>query len=831
MDETSDASGAEKRRLVEETAEEGGKEFDAEPQSEKREEDNRMQNVEADDGSMPTPLSKSVNDGAEQPDAPTQSVEVLGGKESPPITVLDTEQSGDNSRAITTDEGNVSNNAPPDTTTDTVGDVSTNTEDDTTENDEIDSGGGIADAAKSFFHSLLPENETVLTKESLRNAISGAAMSASKLREIRIMEKLIDKGEELSEDAFIGKAVDLAEGILPKELSNLSDIGDFDTNIDPEEYEKATAIQKVLKYPGYSMKLAASYVIDTVSNKGLSWLRNMVPTAQIQTLLLIFLYSVCTLDTILFVVPIFLQYLSFFSLIVCTLQMFQGKRKQINLKSWSQMLSDHYRALDKDQTESYFDWTTLKPYFSFLAALLSFVFSFSLVDTDWLPYSEFTIISLFLTMSSYIGLGDSEDHITLVSLCVQVVTAVQSSVVQSSSQGVMLSIANNLNNGYTISLMESLHVHLTVLTALHLIPPALFINVLLRKSWRDGLQILIPHLICVMWLQIAVTCYSQSSIYGLMRGLFGWWAMVFIAPIMVLITIVWLAIWVIKVVFITGSGLKILISLILLGVVLLLPIYLSKGLPFKLSKKAVTSALVVAGILSLFPAVYVGITQFKSGASKMSWQQYYNLCGPVTGKSTVANTQIVCDHLTGQWVTWQGNVTGVKISAVDNKAEAALNVFPATLSNWLSCVYGDPYPECNTTENATENGTNKLCEIKQISGRDCHMSKYDTLTFQISAKMKSTDGKSSVINIVASHSFRHTALSLQIGNRIEFTGTLTTNLGAPGLTLTLYSLQCLTCTSIQADLITQQQTISEQLMESLFFALNFFIPPFFSTSE
>ncbi|XP_077992463.1 wolframin-like [Glandiceps talaboti] len=700
----------------------------------------------------------------------------------------------------------------------------------------------ISDAAKSFFHSLLPENQTVLTQDALRKALDGAAMSAQKMKQVKVMEKLLVQSEALSEDEFINKAVNIAEGILPQELAGLADMGNLDTDINLEEYEKATPVQKILKYPGYTVKTAVTTVVDTVSDKGLSWLKAMVPIQQIQTLLLIFLYSVCTADTIIFVIPLFIQYVSFFSLIIVTLQMFQGKKKSLNLKAWAEMLKEQFDTVETKKTESQFERPTLKPYLGFTTALLLFVFTFSFVDSDWVPYSEFTIISLFFTVTCFFGLDDSEDHITLYSLILQVFSAVQAGFKSSDMSGYgPLSFLFSLLEAcsMTVTLAEGFQLTIGLSSILHLVVPILMIQIAMKKSWSGVYQVLLPHVVCVMWLQVAVTCFSDSSTWGLMRGLFGWWMMVFLAPLMVLFTLLGMIIWFIKVIFITGSALKILISTVLLGVVLGLPVYLSQGLklPFSASKNVIKVVLIIAGILSLFPALFLTLKHAQSTTtSALTWQDYDRLCGPsAINQGNMIRPQVMCKHLYGQWVTWQGNVTSIKIASVDNKAESAFYILPHMLSNWLRCIYGDPYPDCSSLENVTQTDQ-ILCEMKVLTGYDCHMTQFDTLSFQISVKMMSPGSKSNVIHLTAGHAFKDSAQTLVAGDLIEFEAMLTSNLGEPKMFLTLHSLTSLMKSEVKSfkegEVFHQHtHTIAQQMIQAVGFSFNFFFSPILAATD
>ncbi len=79
---------------------------------------------------------------------------------------------------------------------------------------------------------------------------------------------------------------------------------------------------QMTRYPGKTIVYIGDYMMEFSSKQGASWLRSFIPTQQIHMLLVFFLYSVLSIHVFLFAIPLFLFYLSFLTLVICTLQMF-----------------------------------------------------------------------------------------------------------------------------------------------------------------------------------------------------------------------------------------------------------------------------------------------------------------------------------------------------------------------------------------------------------------------------------------------------------------------------------------------------------------------------
>ena len=93
-----------------------------------------------------------------------------------------------------------------------------------------------------------------------------------------------------------------------------------------------------MKFPQQSLESAKHFILVKISKKGSSFLKSLIPTSQIQMLLLVYIYSHLTGDFLWFLVPLVIFYISFLSLVVFSLQMFYGREALRQLRSVSQLM-------------------------------------------------------------------------------------------------------------------------------------------------------------------------------------------------------------------------------------------------------------------------------------------------------------------------------------------------------------------------------------------------------------------------------------------------------------------------------------------------------------
>lgn len=95
---------------------------------------------------------------------------------------------------------------------------------------------------------------------------------------------------------------------------------DFSVNTSPQ----------MLQYPLQAIVEMKENLVDWASRAGVQWLSTVIPTHHVNALIFFFIISNLTVDLFAFVIPLLVFYLSFISMIICTLRVFQRSKVGIN---------------------------------------------------------------------------------------------------------------------------------------------------------------------------------------------------------------------------------------------------------------------------------------------------------------------------------------------------------------------------------------------------------------------------------------------------------------------------------------------------------------------
>lgn len=88
---------------------------------------------------------------------------------------------------------------------------------------------------------------------------------------------------------------------------------------------------QLLKFPLYALLEIKEHLIDWASRAGMQWLSALIPTHHVNALIFFFVISNLTVEFFIFIIPLLIFYLSFFSMVICTLRVFQvGDHRTFN---------------------------------------------------------------------------------------------------------------------------------------------------------------------------------------------------------------------------------------------------------------------------------------------------------------------------------------------------------------------------------------------------------------------------------------------------------------------------------------------------------------------
>lgn len=550
------------------------------------------------------------------------------------------------------------------------------------------------------------------------------------------------------------------------------------------------------------MSYIADHMVEYGAKQGMTLLRSMIPTQQIYMLLVFFVYSVVSMHFLLRIFPLFFFYFSFLAMVVCTLQMFYSMKKLNDIRAMGGMLQKFSDTLDTDSAESMYTWHSLTPYWMFFVSLLVGVFAFSMADKNWIPCSELAVLALFFFASCFIGLSNEYDHLVIISVVCSFVGSLPTFIEGFPEIPVLSQLVSLLFGSWlVVEIHPDIHVHMGIPAIMYIIVPVVFIRMAMKHSWEGTYRVLVPHLVCFFWYQVAVLYFTHSTWWGLVRGSVGWIMAIVLLPLLLVMGIIWVAIIIAQTLSFSGM-LKLVTTFAMLAIPTGLAIWAKQGFKvqgFSFEDKKGKIVLVVISVFAMIPAMYVfQLPEPELGGHYLDWPSYARYCSkPQWDLTSIADSQIKCSHFRHLMVSWNGTVSKIVIKKSENQAEAFVELFPKAISDWLKCTYGEHYPECSEIEDDHKRG---LCEVETMQGTMCHMKRLNYLTIEVWVAMRVADYDHQV-RLVAQHGFRKALRHIRAGDQVSFRASLLEELGNVYPVLRLYHLQCHTCSEeLQLDL-------------------------------
>ncbi|XP_075425788.1 wolframin isoform X2 [Ascaphus truei] len=663
------------------------------------------------------------------------------------------------------------------------------------------------------------------------------------LKERRMLERLVSSESRsyIALDDFVEITKTYANGVIPSNLFVHDDEDDEFAGKSPEELPFQ---QKIMKYPLHAITELKEYLIEIASKAGMHWLSTIIPTHHINALIFFFIISNLTIDFFAFFIPLVIFYLSFISMVICTLKVFQDSKAWENFRTLTDLLLRFEPNLDVEQAEVNFGWNHLEPYCYFLISVFFVIFSFPISNRDWMPCSELATISIFFTITSFMSLSTSAEPYTRRALITEVAAGVLS----------LLDIVPEYwsyhrllgKTFFTVPIGHFITFHVSIPCIFFMYLFYLFFRMAKLRNFKGVYCYLVPYLVCFMWCELSVVILRESSAIGLIRASVGYFLFLFALPILIVGIAVMCIVHFIKW-FVALELTKMVVTLVLCSIPLVLRWWAKANFSVLGMVKSITKSSIVKLILVWITAIvmFCWIYVYRSEGMKvynstLTWQQYGFLCGPRAWKETnMARTQILCSHLEGHRVTWTGRFKYVRVTDIDNSAESAVNMLPLLIGDWMRCLYGDVYPACDPQNVTIEEEA--LCRLKFLSKHGCHMKKYDRYKFEITVGMplNGMNGNKTIeedditkdIVLKASNEFNKVLLNLRQSSVIEFSTILEGRLGSKWPVFELKAISCLNC---MAKLTPASRHVKiehdwrRSVHTAIKFAFDFFFSPFLS---
>lgn len=534
--------------------------------------------------------------------------------------------------------------------------------------------------------------------------------------------------------------------------------------------------------------------------------------SNLKLLMIALVYTLFSSDNSISLLPLIVYYISFGIMIWSTFKMLKTKHDFIDFQIWSGLFLSYGDNVDTNASENQFLRNNMKPYLLYFCAFITNLIIYPVINDDWLPYSEITLVSfilVFVTMLAFMYTSQKSfpDFLILISFGVNVLAKYpyeMDSVVITGWR--FLDLKFPTFGSFVIG--NGIEFCLNCRAVLYLLIPGILLRLAKRSNWHGTYTYLIPHCVTLSWLQMCIISSQSATMFGLIRAALGLSGILLFLPLFGIITLMipifvaieWLGLTdpntrklstVIAVILaIIGScfmainhrtqkyitTLQVIICIIALTI-LTIPYMTSNFVTISHHHhNTKDSSLYVSGIVIPHDHDDVSSQQEmqQNHQNLISWETFHHYCGePAWVKSSnKIRTQLLCSQLEGANIKWEGMVENIEIIKTTNVRAWFIEKFlPKWIGNLIKCYYGE-----ENKINCSETLTNEQCdEIRNyiFENKKCNLNKWNTYEYEIKIRIHSGIlSKPNEIYLKASHQFGNFTKNLHHFDRISFSGKL-----------------------------------------------------------
>ncbi|VDK48033.1 unnamed protein product [Anisakis simplex] len=522
-----------------------------------------------------------------------------------------------------------------------------------------------------------------------------------------------------------------------------------DGHLGTDEAEFIKGIRSVLQLDGgyelpisnfvarYSVKridMLIEYLLDKVQKQWKTVFYAFIPLQQIQTLVFICFVQIISLTTLFRMLPVILCHIAFGAMMYNTLKMFRDRSLLKHRRIWMRILrifdrdegrgyidgrgrekeegggtqdlgeteeisklEDDVNVSDGDQRqhfssvteadieESQFVTASWEPYWNFFLALLIFIICLGLAERNLPNCILFCGVSAFFTLICFVALADSTDRIALIAITANIISCLPAVMKKMRVSAAYWQIWRP----FVEFRLSHLRFAIGIPSFALLIVPIAYILMALRKQrWTEIIHLIIPHIVFIMWSDVAVTLWLIGFRQFQLSG--------FILTVAVISM------------FVSPSLLAAGLSCVILATQI---------------KASVEMISVVKIFITIFFLIlpFVLIRLFKKLAKKYGFKDFpersfrAKICLIIAYVFALLMTVSLIYH--GTAINWKGTVQSVRIVSIDNSFETLLDYSPDSLAQSIRCFY--------------DTDKNDGSYTKDISANECSLSHLNTYSFEI----------------------------------------------------------------------------------------------------
>uniref|UniRef100_T1J9H9 Wolframin n=1 Tax=Strigamia maritima TaxID=126957 RepID=T1J9H9_STRMM len=565
-----------------------------------------------------------------------------------------------------------------------------------------------------------------------------------------------------------------------------------------------------------------SQVLDQLVSEGSGVLATVLYPSTIHLFVLFVLHiTLCLEDMTSSMVPIFLFYFSYISLVISTLEMLHLHKWLCTLRKWIEIFDLESKNVNPQQFESLFVWNSNSTcYIRFFLSLIVLLLVYPVIIPNWVPVGECAILAAVFFVITFVAIGRKNDWLVTTSVTLHVFLMVFPRLILKLRSWDF--IGDWMWSMATFHIGPYLWLHFAFPALFFTFVPLVFFTLLLRQSFFSIHRVLIPHLVSIFWLQLAVVFALDADYYSIIRGLF---------TIPILITLFPYLYYVFLLVFTLSLTFSFIFYsgffpfLCILHICLFYQICLKNKRLLRLIRYGSIAGI----ILSLIPPLIVHfsantpnwLTEYQPAQpTNLSWHDYYHHCHhPAwSSSSSLASVQYQCRILHGMPVSWEGSVLRVSVKKITNKLEYNVSFLPRLVGDWLRCVFGSRCPVGYRHECLEEH----FCFCRFRPG-ECHLSSWDVYSFEVVLGMAHHADMADVF-LEAGNDFLPFFKSVHRSDVIEVGGRLDDDVGGPRPTVRMNFVKCVSCMH-QMDSVSVEESMD--FSKSFRSVFHFFLAPIF----
>lgn len=576
--------------------------------------------------------------------------------------------------------------------------------------------------------------------------------------------------------------------------------------------------------------------------------------SNIELALVLIVYLSISVDSLAHFVPLAFYYVSFIIMIICSFKMLHAKRQFVDFRKWSGLFLRYSDGnLQPDESENLFVRNNLSPFVHFFLALLVNLFVYPFIATQWVPFSEFCVLSfflMFLTLFSF-GVNGSPDLLALLSFGINVLAKYpyeKDTVVHQGWRFLDLHIQNYAS--YIVG--NSIEFCLNGRVFFSLLIPIIILFMAKRSNWQGFFKFSLPHCVTLSWLQMFILCSHGCTTYGLIRGTLALVCSFLFVPIIGIVTLTLpilaclQCITLSKIMYtatILGAftstlavtcllakieSTKKFVTPFQLAIGMITLIYFSNQLANKVQDEGLPTSLLElvnekkTGFRNLLKNEF-GETDYED-TFRITWDDYHSQCGqPTWVETNMAETQIKCSVLDGVTVNWEGYVADVKISNVKNQWNDFAMFLPHFMQELFKCYYGEEFSAaCQSSDGLYSSNCRFVENVAQQSGKSCHLNNLNEYTYEIKMKMETSGGilkRHAELILEFDNYFTNFTRLLRADDKINFKGILVNKeayyIGTNNPHVKGHELSCILCknTNIQDVRISSKVVTSSKFTD------------------